>query len=333
MIMATHIEAASAVQFGHDELCLQCPRCGGWIGNLPDRNAAADTTLVCRDCCFKIVSEDGIWNSLPPERFAHFSRFIKEDLCDQAAQGLSSAGAEYYLALPYRDLSGQNSQQWSLRARTFRYIKRHILPPAVPNADGRLKILDLGAGTGWLSYRLALEGHSPIAVDLLTNNRNGLGAAAHYRKHLTTLFPRFQVDFDTLPFVDDEFDLVIYNASFHYSENYERTLAEALRCTCANGTVLITDTPWYSNESVAQQILAKRREACATDSALPTDTLKSLGYLTDKRLRRMEASFGIHWQVHTPHDGVQRLMRKVFTRLHGDQEPPQLRTYSARARK
>ncbi len=330
--MASHIEAASSAQFAHDELRLQCPRCGGWIGNLPDRNAAAGTTLVCSDCCFRIVSEDGIWNSLLPERSAHFSRFIKEDLCDQAVQGLGSAGAEHYLALPYRDLSGQSSQQWSLRARTLRYIKRHILPSAVPNADGRLKILDLGAGTGWLSYRLALEGHSPIAVDLLTDNRNGLGAAVHYRKHLTTLFPRFQADFDTLPFVDDEFDLVIYNASFHYSENYERTLAEALRCTRANGTVLIADTP-YSNESDAQQILAERREAHAKESVRATDTLNFLGYLTDKRLQRMEMSFGIRWQVHTPHDGVQRLMRKVITRLHGDQEPPQLRTCSTRARK
>jgi SAM-dependent methyltransferase len=170
-------------------------------------------------------------------------------------------------------------------------------------------------------------------VDLLTNNRNGLGAAAHYRKHLTTLFPRFQADFDTLPFVDDEFDLVIYNASFHYSENYERTLAEALRCTRANGTVLIADTPWYSNESVAQQILAERREAGATHSVLPADSLNSLGYLTDRRLQRMEASFGIHWQVHTPNHAVQRLMRQVITRLQGDQYPEQLRIYSARARK
>ncbi len=331
--MSSHIEAASRAQFGHDELRLQCPRCGGWVGNLLDRNAGAGTTLVCTDCSFKIVNEDGIWNSLLPERFAHFSRFIKEDLCDQTAQGFSSTGAEYYLALPYRDLSDHNSQQWSLRARTFRYIKRHILPRAIPSADGRLKILDLGAGTGWLSYRLALEGHSPIAVDLLTNNRNGLGAAAHYRKHLTTLFPRFQTDFDTLPFVDDEFDLVIYNASFHYSENYERTLAEALRCTRANGTVLIADTPWYSDESVAQQILAERREAYATHSVLPTDTLNSLGYLTDKRLQRMEASFGIHWQIDTPSHGVQRLMRQVITRLQGDQYPAQLRIYSARARK
>jgi ubiquinone/menaquinone biosynthesis C-methylase UbiE len=330
--MASHIEAVSTAQFGHEELRLQCPRCGGWIGNLPNKNTV-DTTLVCSDCCFKIVSEDGIWNSLLPERFAHFSRFIKKNLCDPAAQGLGNAGADYYLALPHRDLSGQNSQQWSLRALTFRYVKRHVLPHAFPSHDGRLKILDLGAGTGWLSYRLALEGYSPIAVDLLTNDRNGLGAAAHYRKHLTTLFPRFQADFDTLPFVDDEFDLVIYNASFHYSANYERTLAEALRCTRANGTILIADTPWYSSESDPQQILAEYRELYVTHCDLSADTLSSLGYLTDKRLQHMEASFGIHWQVHTPHHGVQRLMRQVITRLQGDQDSAQLRTYSARARK
>ncbi len=94
-----------------------------------------------------------------------------------------------------------------------------------------------------MSYRLALAWSRTVAVDLLTNDRDGLGAAAHYRKHLSTLFPRFQAELDALPFTDDEFDLVIYNASFHYSENYEKTIAEALRCTCAGGTILIADTP------------------------------------------------------------------------------------------
>ncbi len=64
-----------------------------------------------------------------------------------------------------------------------------------------------------------------------------------------------------LPFTDDEFDLVIFNASFHYSENYEKTVAEALRCTSAGGTILIADTPWYSNEASGEQMVIERRRA------------------------------------------------------------------------
>jgi SAM-dependent methyltransferase len=330
MIMATHFKTAGTTHYGHSEVRLQCPRCGGWIGHLPDTNAE-DTTLVCSDCYLKLTSQEGIWRSLLPERSAHFSHFTKDDQYISSPE--NRANADYYLALPYRDLTVRDSQQWALRSRTFQYIKRTILPTIMPKHGDQLRILDLGAGNGWLSYRLALEGHAPISVDLLTNDRDGLGAAVHYKKQLTKLFPRFQAEFNSLPFVEGDFDLVIYNASFHYSENYEMTLAEALRCTRPDGIVLIAETPWYSDETGLQQMLAERREACAEFDDLPNDTFNSLEYLTDKRLQHMEASFGIHWQIHTPNYGVQRLMRQVLSRLHGAQEPPQLRIYSAKARK
>jgi SAM-dependent methyltransferase len=332
MIMASRIEAAPTTHYGPTKVRLRCPRCGGWIGHLPDTNAV-DATLVCSDCYLKLTNEHGIWRSLLPERFAHFSSFMKKDQCDPSIESCGSVSPEYYLALPYRDRSGHDNQQSVLRSSTFRYIKQHILPGIVPKHNGQLKILDLGAGNCWLSYRLALEGHAPIAVDLLTNDRDGLGAACHYKKHLTTLFPRFQAELDTLPFVDDDFDLVIYNASFHYSENYERTLAEALRCTRSDGTVLIAGTPWYKDGTDCQQILVEHRETYLQRDSLQSDTPNSLEYLTDKRLQRMEASFGIHWQIHTPNYGIQQLMREVLAKLRGSYESSRLRIYTAKARK
>ncbi|WP_433972529.1 class I SAM-dependent methyltransferase [Tunturiibacter lichenicola] len=332
MIMTSHSEAAAATIVQHKGLCLQCPRCSGWIGHLPKTNAA-DTTFVCSDCCLKLECEQGIWRSLLPERADHFSRFIRDYQFIRSAENRGSADAEYYFNLPYRDLSGSNSQQWAIRAKTFLYIKRNILPSLRPSLKRSLKILDLGAGNGWMSYRLALDGHSPVAVDLLTNDRDGLGAAAHYRKHLPTLFPRFQAELDTLPFTDDEFDLVIYNASFHYSENYEKTVAEALRCTCAGGTVLIADTPWYSNEESGEQMVAERRLVFTERYGFPSDGLKSLEYLTDQRLQRTEACFGIRWQTLTPNYGVRWSMRPLLAKLRGKREPSRFRIYTAKVRK
>ena len=92
-----------------------------------------------------------------------------------------------------------------------------------------------------MSYRLQSQGHTPVAVDLLTNNQDGLGAATHYTERLGSLFPRVQAELDNLPFADSQFDLAIFNASFHYSENYEKTLAEALRCVRNGGMVVIAD--------------------------------------------------------------------------------------------
>jgi SAM-dependent methyltransferase len=332
MIVMTHQRSVDFRSETDGEVRLQCPRCRGWIGCLPHTNLI-DTVLVCSDCCLKLSSEGGIWRALLPEHASHFSRFISDYEFIRAAEGRGSADAEYYLALPYGDLSGNNSQQWIIRARTFRYIERHILPSLSSENRKRLRILDLGAGNGWMSYRLALAGHAPVAVDLLINDRDGLGAAIHYQKQLAVLFPRVQAELDVLPLMDDAFDLVIFNASFHYSEDYEKTIAEALRCTRTGGTILIADTPWYSNEASGQQMMIERRASFTQRYGFASDELKSLEFLTDQRLQRLEACFGLRWQSHTPSYGMRWFMRPLLARVQGRREPSQFRIFTARVKK
>jgi SAM-dependent methyltransferase len=107
---------------------------------------------------------------------------------------------------------------------------------------------------------LAQLGHHPIAVDLQTNSFDGLGAAIHYQHSLPKLFPRFQAELDRLPFANGQFDCAIFNASFHYSENYDRTLAETIRCLRPGGTIVIADSPLYSREEVGLQLVEERRK-------------------------------------------------------------------------
>src|SRR6185369_7929252 len=108
-----------------------------------------------------------------------------------------------------------------------------------------LEVLDLGAGTGWMCYRLALRGHRPVALDLLNDDRDGLGAARHFFTKLQSEFPRMQAEFDQLPFPGTRFDAVIYNASLHYSSDYLRTLVEARRVLRAGGRIVVLDSPVY----------------------------------------------------------------------------------------
>ena len=63
--------------------------------------------------------------------------------------------------------------------------------------NSALDILDIGAGNGWLSNRLAQKGHRPVAVDIFTDGLDGLGAARHYGMS----FPLVEAEFDRLPFV------------------------------------------------------------------------------------------------------------------------------------
>jgi SAM-dependent methyltransferase len=273
----------------------------------------------------------GVWKALLPAREEHFARFVADYQRIRAYEGRGSTSDAFYLALPYRDLSGRNAWQWAIRTRTFRYMERKILPAIVTLARPALRILDLGAGNGWMSYRLAQQGHAAIAVDLMTNDQDGLEAAEHYQRSLTPLFPRFQAELDNLPFADSQFDLVIFNASFHYSENYEKTMAEALRCTRANGSVIIADTPWYGDEQSGRRMLEERRAAFVRHYGFPSDNLNSLEFLTDQRLLHMESWLGIHWRMHEPYYGIRWQMRPWLAKLRRKRQPSRFRIYVAKA--
>src|SRR5436305_271555 len=110
---------------------LRCPRCFESIGFLPPQDAAS---IECSACESRLTCEQGIWKMLLPERAARYSQFVKDYESIRAAEGRGSNSDEYYLALPYRDLSGRLSGQWELRARTFRYIERTIMPRFTPLA-------------------------------------------------------------------------------------------------------------------------------------------------------------------------------------------------------
>jgi SAM-dependent methyltransferase len=306
---------------------LRCPHCGSSIGDLPDGHG----TLTCSHCNTDMPCRRGVWQALLPARENHFARFVEDYPRIRAFEGRGSSSDDYYLALPYRDLSRRNTWQWAIRGRTFRYIERQLLPSIITLARPALRILDLGAGNAWMSYRLAKLGHAPIAVDLLTNGQDGLEAAEHYRRSLPSLFPRFQAELDNLPFADRQFDLVIFNASFHYSENYEKTLAEAIRCTRQNGSVIIADTPWYSDEQSGLRMLEERRRAFVKRFGFPSDSINSREFLTDERLLHMESWLGIHWRMHEPYYGLRWQMRPWLAKLRNKRQPSRFRIYIAKA--
>ncbi len=314
------------------DLRLQCPRCGDLLEQVSG-SETGECCFRCPGCLFLLLNHSGIWRALPPDRQSYFERFRKEYQAVREAEGRGSENSEYYLALPYRDLSGRNESQWAIRARTFQYLENRILTAIGAAYPGGMKILDLGAGNGWMSYRLALREHRPVAIDLLTNAQDGLGAAVHFRQTLPALFPRFQAELDRLPFTDDQFDLAIFNAAFHYSEDYARTLGEAIRCLRPTGRVIIADTAWYSNNKSGQRMLAEREQAFIAKYGFASNSVKSLEYLTDEWLAILEKSFRVHWMIYSPFYGFRWAMRPWLAKLRGRREPSQFRIYVAEIQK
>lgn len=287
--------------------------------------------LQCLHCGFRLAEYDGIVCALPQARVAYYARFAEEYRRIRIAEGRSSQGDAFYLGLPYIDLTGTNSRQWKIRKRSFDCLLS-ILRDRFP-AERGVQVLDIGAGNCWMSYRLALAGYRPAAVDLAVDALDGLGAAEHYRSSVPMLFPRFQAEMDHLPFQNAQFDVAVFNASFHYSQNYEKTLREALRCLRQGGLVAIVDSPWYSSDESGRQMVGERRTAFLRKYGTASDAIEHLEYLTGERLRELEITFGIHWEIHSPQYGLRWATRPVIARLQRRREPSTFQIYIARKEK
>lgn len=259
-----------------------------------------DTERACRGCGFRLATQDGVIQALAPGREEYFQDFFREYLTVRKAEGRGSDGADYYLALPYEDTTGKLSWQWEMRGKSYRFLERRVLPRLEREADRPLDVLDLGAGVGWLSYRLALRGHRPAAVDLLIDPLDGLGAARHYRDAVPTTFPKFQAEFDRLPFADEQFDLAIFNSSFHYAEDYRTTLQEVRRCLRWDGRVVVMDTPVYRRHQDGEQMREERHRQFEERYGFRSDSVPSIEYVDEGMLDRLARDLNIRWQIHRP---------------------------------
>jgi SAM-dependent methyltransferase len=329
--VAPHVPRLTPESAAYIELC--CPACSASLPAVSYHALAhGHEAIPCARCRFVLAQRDAIWLALPIDRLSYYARFIDEYAIVRKAEGRGSDDPNFYLSLPYCDLTQRNSWQWAIRARSYKHLAHKILPSLAGALRERLSALDLGAGNSWLSYCLAALGHRPIAVDLQTDAYDGLGAAIHYQSALPKLFPRFQAELDRLPFADDQFDCAIFNASFHYSENYDHTLAEAIRCLRPGGTVLIVDTPFYRREEFGLRMLEERRNLFQKRFGFKSDGLSSREYLSTERLLALEARYHLEFTAHPVWYGVRWACRPLMAKLLRRREPSQFRIYTAQVK-
>ena len=210
-------------------IVLACPRC-----------RAALPGMTCASCGEVYPVVDGIHRFLPADRLAHFQPFLRDYTTVRLGEGRATDDVESFHRLPEPTPGTPLAWQWELRRRTWTTVRDRVLPPL----RSGLVVIDVGAGVGWLSNRLHQLGHQPHAIDLTVDSDDGLGAARHYGPP----WPRYQAEMDALPFADAQADVVVLNASLHYSTDYARTITEALRVLRPSGSVVVMDSPIYRRE-------------------------------------------------------------------------------------
>ena len=243
--------------------------------------------------------------------------FLEQYAVIRHAEGRGSSDCAYYRALPFRDLSGRNTGQWEIRSRSYRHFERVILPDLERKTKRPLRILDLGAGNGWMSNRLCQRGHRPIAIDIFTDALDGLGALRHYETRPHGLAAEFNI----LPIRDQSTDIAIFNSSFHYSSDYRRTLAEIRRCLQPQGCVVVIDSPVYEKSNHGEQMRVERQEFFARTYGFRSESLGSIEYLDEALLASLSSELSIDWQRSYPWYGWRWALRPWQARRNGRRPP------------
>src|SRR4051794_9909154 len=243
-------------------------------------------------------------------------QFVREYATVRRAEGWGSLDPTYYLALPFRDLTGRYPEIWRIRARSYTTFVTNVLKP---REIGRLHILDLGAGNAWLSYRLARRGHSVLAVDVLDDPLDGLRATRHYTERFRP--SALLAEFDHLPLSNGQADLVIFNAALHYSTDYQRTLEESLRVLRPGGTLVILDSPMYSDPNSGRRMVQEREARFLATHGFASNALDCELFLTPSRLDALSSRLAIRWQVYTPRLDPPTAARRQLNGLRARREP------------
>ena len=294
-----------------DAFIFACPVCRATLAPV------ATGQLHCPADGRVYLQVDGIWRFLPPEREPVFAQFIREYETVRRAEGRGSADPAYYRALPFCDLTGCRPADWQVRARSFATWVQQVVTQLQREVGRPLAILDLGAGNGWLSYRLARQGHHLAAVDLAANAVDGLGAHVHYDVPFTPV----QAEFDSLPFAAGQADLVIFNASLHYTPDYATTLREAFRVVNTNGKVAVVDTPVYHDTASGRQMVQEREANYQQRYGFPSNAIAAENYLTYERLASLAQALNVHWYLRWPEPRWRWTLRRWRACLRRHREP------------
>lgn len=153
-----------------------------------------------------------------------------------------------YPQLPF--IKTAESWEWRMRQYDLAVVQRAI------NGRSGLKILDVGAWNGWLSYRLALQGHQVTAVDYFIDEYDGLAA----KKFYPVQWQAIQLDLGDLSVLETPFDVVILNRCLQFAPDVAEMVAQARARLAAGGILLITGLQLFADAAPkAQQVAAYRQ--------------------------------------------------------------------------
>jgi SAM-dependent methyltransferase len=276
----------------------------------------------CAACAHIYDSGDGVLRWLSDARRAAAGEFLRQYRTVRERDGYRVLDGNYYRALP--DVVHDDAQHvvWQVRRESFARLRQLLLSRF---RNGSPSVLDLGAGNGWLSNRLTQEGCRAVAVDLLDDELDGLGACRHYDR----TFPRVQADFDDLPFAARQFNAVVFNGSLHYAPDVAATLSRAATLLAPGGALAVVDSPAFIKDSHGQQMCARNQARFRREYGVVSPAQPGEGYVTLGRLAIAARAMGREPHFFESRGPLRWAAGRVVTRVRHGLIPPKFGVWMA----
>jgi ubiquinone/menaquinone biosynthesis C-methylase UbiE len=128
-------------------------------------------------------------------------------------------------------------------------------------------------------------------------------------------------EFDRLPLRDAQADLAIFNASLHYSTDYCRTLRESLRVLGPRGTLVILDSPMYSDPTSGVRMVHEREARFRATYGFASNALAHEHFLTPAKLAHVADELHLQWRTFQPRLDLRTTLVRRFNGLRARREP------------
>lgn len=238
------------------DLRLRCPEC-----QQPLRG------LTCPDGhTYPVV--DGVVVLLKPAFRQRLQQFNDRLVQYRAAEGKRLLDSTVYERLPDAP-AVRGDFEWRLRRYDLAVIRGLL------RGRGHQRILDVGAWNGWLSHRLAAEGHAVTAVDYFTDCYDGLGARAFY----STEWQALQMDLTDLSPLDQVFDAVVLNRCLQFFPDPAQYVTQIGEKVAPGGMLIATGLAFYKNPTVKAHAVRALQESYRRQYGTDLFLQPSKGYL------------------------------------------------------
>ncbi|MBM3290601.1 MAG: class I SAM-dependent methyltransferase [Candidatus Hydrogenedentes bacterium] len=152
--------------------------------------------------------------------------------------------------------------------------------------------LDVGTGSCWTTRMLAEQGGHVVAMDVVETPFNGLRAGDIQMHAHRVYFDRVLESMTNMPFKDDSFDHVVFNASFHHSPDEGKTLAEVYRVLKRDGVAALLS-------EIAAPIAPLRKRIAGHDRA-GAEEGSSHHDVPYRKFSRLARKLGFHMRLFLP---------------------------------